>query len=184
MNLDLPHKSFMDSPFIGSRPHKGLASLINKEIKLNKYEHFDDHISYISFNLSDENFLLIGVYLLFNSNTGENKVIYDSQLIFIQELLNNITYKNHTVIILEDFNADLSRLRNHHDINFKNFVKENNLTSLGLKVYKKNYVTFQNAEKCSGIDHIVVRKKDEKIFKNFLIVNSEFNMSDHNFNKS
>ena len=161
------------------RPYGGRSWFIKKN-KFNNIsvEFFNDRISIITFNRFDNLFALIGVYLPFFNSTNINNFEFETSLILINNISDSYFNKNHTVIVLGDFNCDINR-NNKFDTLFKSFIPNNHFQLIDNSPLNNSEYTFSNSAYSYFIDHILIY--NNKTISEFCsyVEHSEINLSDH-----
>jgi hypothetical protein len=90
-------------------PYGGRSWFINKNLfTYISVVFYNERISILTFDKCNNYFALIGVYLPFFNNSNVNLFEFESSIVLINELSISYFKKNFTVIILGDFNCDLS----------------------------------------------------------------------------
>jgi hypothetical protein len=168
------HGSFSLNDKHKGRPHGGYLWAIDKDIKINKYEHFSKELSRVDLNVENENISIIGVWLQFDNNSSEALASFELNLSIISSIIDDNVNKNISTIVIGDFNADLNRKKRFDQLLVK-FKDENLLSNDECKGY-----SYRNGQYESKIDHIFVKHINERVcLQNFMIVNDELSMSDH-----
>ncbi len=126
-------------PFKG-RPFGGRSFIINKRIKVIKYEFINRYLATLSFNDNFNIISLISCYFPYDNGTHLNFSEFQSCLQVAYELLQYYENLNHSVFIIGDINADLLRSK-RFDVIFGNFIKNNN-TVVVFKKFFCHFTTF------------------------------------------
>ena len=160
------------------RPFGGRSFIINKRIKVLKYEFINRYLATLS---CDDNFNLISLiscYFPYDNGTQLNFSEFQSCLQVAYELLQFFENLNHSVFIIGDINADLLRSK-RFDAIFENFIKNNNMLLVSMSRDPLLF-SYKNGDYKAILDHCLISSS----FQSFNIINSNYiddviNLSDH-----
>jgi hypothetical protein len=162
---------------IRGRPFGGRSFIFNKSLDIKNYSFINKHISFCSFSFHNNVFTIISVHLPFDNKSFLNFSIFTSSLQIIKELFNFFSLKNHSVIILGDFNADLTR-NNRFDITLNNFLFNNNFHCVSPSL-DNNEFTYHNGSYKAKLDHCFISNNEWNMFINCSFLDNIINLSDH-----
>ena len=100
------------------------------------------------------NLVIIRVYLTYANGTDKNTLSLIDELSKIQSIINESLGNNKQVIIIGDFNVDLSKANDHSRI-LKNFLKENEMVAKDTLVQQEVNYTFRSHSGLTWIDHVI-----------------------------
>ncbi|CAF1077197.1 unnamed protein product [Brachionus calyciflorus] len=121
---------------------------------------------------------ILNVHLIYDNGTVENRISFASDMEILNVTLNELKTKGKEVIIIRDFNTDLSR-KNRHTQMLLEFTSKNDLIFFDLvkeQIIKQTYNGMKNS---SWIDHVLGESSNKSI-SDITIVESTRNKSDHN----
>ncbi len=154
------------------RPSMGIAYILSRDIKC-KCIFENNRIG----TLVTGNLAIIGVYMIYeDASKPQNEEDFVNSLEITKRLYTNYYEDEYEIIIMGDFNTDLTNAKSLFTQHLKNFMFELNLTSLSyLKEQIVNY-TFIPEQK--HIDHVLANINLTKNIET-TIVYDEDNQSDH-----
>jgi hypothetical protein len=120
------HNSDMSIHPLKGRPFGGRSFIINKRIKILKYDFINRYLATMSCDDNFNRISIIACYFPYDNGTQLNLSEFQSCLYVAYELLQFYKNLNHSVILVGDINADLLRTK-RFDIIFGNFIKNNNI---------------------------------------------------------
>ena len=172
--------SSMNVSVVRGRPFGGTCWITKKQFNIIKFEMIGDFMSILSIKINNIIIHLIGVYLMYNNNTAQNKSVFDHQIYIINDFIKVTSQKNEDIVLVGDFNADLIRNKTHADKNLIKFCNENNLITVFDTNGNSKDFTFSSESCNSFIDHIFIKIQSCITKKKCWIEYSKINCSDHN----
>ena len=163
---------------IKGRPFGGRSFIVNKRIKIIKYEFINRFLATLTCCDYNRTFSIISCYFPFDNGSQLNLSEFQSCLQVAFELLCFFENLKHTVFIIGDFNADLLR-KKRFDLIFMNFIIKNNLTTLS-NSFNPFLSSYMKGDYVAKLDHCLTSLP----LINFKISKSEYmddviNLSDH-----
>ncbi|RNA17696.1 RNA-directed DNA polymerase from mobile element jockey-like, partial [Brachionus plicatilis] len=154
------------------RKNGGIGWVISKRTNKHEVVFVNERMSVLKIG----NHALIGVYLTYNDNSFENKIIKEQEFQVLTRMYKNLR-DSYSVLILGDFNCDVKR-SNSNDKLMNNWLKENKFVCQDILQEKFINYTYFKADAKSWIDHVVTHENNETI-KNIKIIDSKWNCGDH-----
>ncbi|CAF1049072.1 unnamed protein product [Brachionus calyciflorus] len=155
------------------RPSGGLAFIIDQNLNT-KCLFLNDRIGILNIN----KLVIYKVYLSCNNVTSENRLTFQSDLEILNESILNFKCKGFEVVVLGDFNTDLSQ-KGERTNDFNNFINKNNNNLADLKQKQIFDFPFQRADQRSWIYNVLCEKNNINV-RNVLVKLCPINLSDHN----
>ena len=163
------------SPIRG-RPYGGRAFIINKNVKVIKYEFINKYLAVLVFISNNCYLCNIYTYMPYDDNSQLSLSEYQSCLQIIVELSKFYSSKNYMVFILGDFNADLLRGKRFDNI-LLDFVSMNEFEVISPS-YDPQSFTYIKGDYTANLDHCIVLKNS---ISNYFskVIDNDINLSDH-----
>ena len=172
------HKADMIIYPTSGRPFGGRVFIVNKKITIINHAFINQYLSTLSISINNKLITCIACYLPYDNGSYLNFAEFSSCLQVTYELLKFFESKDHFVIVIGDFNADILR-KKRFDVVLNNFILNNGLKFLSPSI-DANLFSYSKGIYKAKLDHCFtsINNHNNEIIESSYIENV-IDLSDH-----